>query len=113
MPPVQWNLKGSPGNSKGSWAAFNPQKWFTSTGALKPLDNSFRKNHGIKIAPDVTLFPETKQILFRPLLQDQILHGFTDGQISAAQLTLWLAANHATVIPQQRQVRDMLTILKL
>ncbi|GAB1351033.1 hypothetical protein MASR1M107_32480 [Ignavibacteriales bacterium] len=42
IPPVQWNLKKYLDNSTGNWAAYNPQNWFTSTGALKPQDNVFR-----------------------------------------------------------------------
>ncbi|NUN07926.1 MAG: T9SS type A sorting domain-containing protein [Ignavibacteriaceae bacterium] len=42
MPPVQWNLNKYKDNTSGAWVSYNPQNWFTSTGALKPLDNAFR-----------------------------------------------------------------------
>lgn len=42
MPPVQWNLNKYKDNSAGTWVTYNPQNWFTSAGALKPIDNVFR-----------------------------------------------------------------------
>lgn len=60
MPPVQWNLKGYLDNSTGSWAAYNPQNWFTSTGALKPLDNAFRKKSWDKNCAGCHVVPGNK-----------------------------------------------------
>lgn len=40
--PIQWNLKGYKDNSSGTWAAYNPNKWFTTSGTLLPLTNKFR-----------------------------------------------------------------------
>lgn len=42
--PIQYNINKYLDNSSGTWATYNPQKWFTATGTLKPYDNSFRKN---------------------------------------------------------------------
>lgn len=42
IPPVQWNLNKYRDNSTGGWITYNPQNWFTSAGALKPIDNTFR-----------------------------------------------------------------------
>lgn len=42
MPPVQWNLNKYKDNSSGAWVSYNPQNWFSSTGELLPIDNTFR-----------------------------------------------------------------------
>lgn len=43
--PIQFNLKGYLDNSTGTWATYNPNKWFTAAGTpLDPATNSFRKN---------------------------------------------------------------------
>jgi hypothetical protein len=44
IPPIQWNLKGYNDNSSGTWASYNPNKWFKADGSLLAIDNSFRKN---------------------------------------------------------------------
>ncbi len=40
--PIQWNLAKYLDNSSGSWAAYNPQNWFATSGTPKPIDNAFR-----------------------------------------------------------------------
>lgn len=44
MLPIQYNLNKYLDNSSGSWATYNPSKWFNSDGSVKLFDNSFRKN---------------------------------------------------------------------
>lgn len=41
--PIQYNLNKYLDNSTGSWVTYNPVNWFTSGGAVKPFDNTFRK----------------------------------------------------------------------
>ena len=41
--PIQWNMVKYKDNSSGTWATYNPGTWFTSSGALKSIDNTFRK----------------------------------------------------------------------
>jgi len=43
MLPIQFNLNKYLDNSSGTWATYNPGNWFTSAGAVKPFDNTFRK----------------------------------------------------------------------
>lgn len=60
MPPVQWNLKKYLDNSTGNWVNYNPQNWFTSAGALKPIDNAFRTKSWDKNCAGCHVVPGTK-----------------------------------------------------
>ncbi len=60
IPPVQWNAKGYLDNSTGDWVSYNPQNWFTSAGALKPVDNAFRKKSWDKNCAGCHVVPGAK-----------------------------------------------------
>ncbi len=41
--PIQYNLAGYKNNSSGTWAVYNANTWFSATGTLLPINNTFLK----------------------------------------------------------------------